>query len=745
LTSVRLFVQSAQRVQANFALNQTNLPGVLRICALVEGMPLGLELAAAWTEMLSPAEIANEIEKSVDFLAVDWPDVPVRQRSMRAVFDWSWQLLTPTEQQVLRQLAIFRGGFTREAAEQIAGASLRVLTSLVQKSLIRRMGASSPLVGRYDLHELLRQFAADNLHPAAQETAAGTDVPPTIADRHSAYYLNFVAVRERMLTRDQPRQAVEEIQREVDNVRQAWAWAVAHIGQVSLAGAICERLEVSAYALWHFYLITGLFAEGVATFQQASAGIQAALSALSTTETGTETIAQRWQQLLSKLLALEAYLLATHGYHTRVLPLAQQAIAIGSAYGDVAGEIIGLLAVTLAYYHNGAPGEAQAAGERLLQRIHQVPWGNEPAEYYYDVQFMAYICLGAIAINDDQYEQAYSHLTQALQLCQPLGKLRGEMHARLNLANLARWKHNYAAARPDYQQALQLACDLDYRRGEAVARYELADVLRGLGEYSSALEQLARAMSILSEIGDLSRENHVQADVGRLYAYLGDFERARALLDEVLLRSEHFIMLDDKANALLAVATLHQLAGEVSETLHYATRCHQVAREHSNRGYEGSALLYVGNAFADLGRWPEAKAAYINALQLYQQLDTAPMVAEAQAGLARVALAQDDPAAALAWVEKILVIPADHATVGLDEPFQIYLTCYHVLTANNDARNTAILQRGAKELFRYAKNITDSELRRSFFACVPVHQALHQATIASLGAAEASSLNFESH
>src|SRR5262249_43916536 len=156
-----------------------------------------------------------------------WPDAPERQRSMRAVFDWSWKLLTPAEQQVLRQLAIFCGGFTREAAEQIAGASLRVLTGLVQKWLIRRTDASSPLVARYDLHELLRQFAADKLHTAVQETAA-------VAERHSAYYLNFVAVRERMLTRDQPRQAIEEIQREVDNVRQAWTWAVTHIEQLPL-------------------------------------------------------------------------------------------------------------------------------------------------------------------------------------------------------------------------------------------------------------------------------------------------------------------------------------------------------------------------------------------------------------------------------------------------------------------------------------------------------------------------------
>jgi predicted ATPase len=116
--ALRLFVQSAQRVAPHFALSAENLPALLRICSLVEGMPLGLEMAAAYIDQLQPAEIAQELEKNVDFLTAEWHDAPERQRSMRAVFDWSWRLLNESEQQVLRQLAAFRGGFTRDAAER---------------------------------------------------------------------------------------------------------------------------------------------------------------------------------------------------------------------------------------------------------------------------------------------------------------------------------------------------------------------------------------------------------------------------------------------------------------------------------------------------------------------------------------------------------------------------------------------------------------------------------------------------
>src|SRR5262249_50315025 len=152
---------------------------------LVRGMPLGLELAAAWVEMLPVETIAAEIERSADFLAFDWRDAPERQRSVRAVFDWSWRLLNDIERQVLRQLAVFRGGCTREAAQAVVGAALRVLTSLEHKSLLR-WGRRQRGTGRYEMHELLRQFAVEQL---------GGDERIAVEARHSAFYLAFVAAR----------------------------------------------------------------------------------------------------------------------------------------------------------------------------------------------------------------------------------------------------------------------------------------------------------------------------------------------------------------------------------------------------------------------------------------------------------------------------------------------------------------------------------------------------------------------
>ena len=155
---MRLFVESGRRVRPDFALNAENVAAVLRICQLVDGMPLGLLLAAAWLQMLAPHEIAHEIERSLDFLESALRSLLERHRSLRAVFELSWERLSGSEQRVLSQLAVFRGHFRREAAQIVAQASLPVLLALVSKLLLYRDADEG-----YTMHELLRQFAEEKL------------------------------------------------------------------------------------------------------------------------------------------------------------------------------------------------------------------------------------------------------------------------------------------------------------------------------------------------------------------------------------------------------------------------------------------------------------------------------------------------------------------------------------------------------------------------------------------------------
>src|SRR5262245_1088704 len=161
-----LFVQRARRAQTGFVVSEAERREVARICRLVDGMPLAIELAAAWVRTLSCAEIAQEIQHNLDFLASSARELEARHRSVRAVLDQSWQALADTEQQVLRCLGVFRGGFARAAAEQVASASLGVLSALLAKSLVHRSAE-----GRYDLHELVQQYGAEKLLESGEADA----------------------------------------------------------------------------------------------------------------------------------------------------------------------------------------------------------------------------------------------------------------------------------------------------------------------------------------------------------------------------------------------------------------------------------------------------------------------------------------------------------------------------------------------------------------------------------------------
>jgi predicted ATPase len=178
-SGVKLFMHGVGRVRPGFKATADELMDVVRICRLLQGMPLALLLAAAWAKMLTPAEILAHLSgddgDSLDFLAADWPDAPPRQRSIRAVFDRSWNLLSDREREVFSALSVFRGGFTRRAAQQVSGASLRELMALVDKSLLQWTPK-----GGYEIHELLRRYAAEKLEQAPATSAEARD-------RHRAY------------------------------------------------------------------------------------------------------------------------------------------------------------------------------------------------------------------------------------------------------------------------------------------------------------------------------------------------------------------------------------------------------------------------------------------------------------------------------------------------------------------------------------------------------------------------------
>ncbi|HEX7596748.1 MAG TPA: tetratricopeptide repeat protein, partial [Polyangia bacterium] len=213
-SATRLFLQVARQVQVGFEPGEADLRAIGRVCRLVEGMPLGIELAATWVRMLSFPEIAAEIERSLDFLTSSRRGVPERHRDLRAVFEHSWSLLSESERAAFRKLSLFHGGFTREAAAQVAGAALGLLSALVDKSLVRRNPD-----GRYDLHEVLKRYAAEKLDEVVQQRAEAREA-------YHHYYLAMLQDLAENLKGPRQKAALERQSVEDDNLRAAWRLTV---------------------------------------------------------------------------------------------------------------------------------------------------------------------------------------------------------------------------------------------------------------------------------------------------------------------------------------------------------------------------------------------------------------------------------------------------------------------------------------------------------------------------------------
>jgi DNA-binding SARP family transcriptional activator/predicted ATPase len=215
--AVQLFEQTAQRACGVCSFDEDQLPSIARICRLVEGMPLAIELAAAWARLLPYRDIAQEIETSYRFLASSGPDAPDRHTSLTAAFDYCWALMSAEERIMAARLSVFRGGFVREAAEQVAGASLPTLAALLDKCLIRRTGG-----GRYQSHRLLSQYGRQKLAQAPQEEFQ-------TYERYCEYYTRLLQRQMELLKNGGGDSALSEIAAEQENLKAAWSWAVSAI------------------------------------------------------------------------------------------------------------------------------------------------------------------------------------------------------------------------------------------------------------------------------------------------------------------------------------------------------------------------------------------------------------------------------------------------------------------------------------------------------------------------------------
>jgi predicted ATPase/Tfp pilus assembly protein PilF len=455
-SAVQLFTQRAAQVQRRFVLAAGEARAVARICRLVEGLPLAIELAAATVRERACAEIATAIETNLRSLVTPLRDVPERHRSMWAVFEHSWRQLSREQRRVLRRLSVFRGGFSEAAAAQVAGAAPDLLSTLIDKSLLR-----GNLAGRYDMHELLRQCAVQKLR-AAGELAQ-------IQVAHLDYFVQLAEAAEPHLTGDQQAAWLDRLGDEYDNIRAALGWA--------LDQQAAEPAARLAAALWRFWGTRGLLGEGRGWLDRVLAlSLQLAPAVRAKALKGAGVLA--WSQ----------------GDYARAVELCDMSRVLYQELGDKKGVATCLQYLgSLALHQGDYPLSSRLLEASLaLRRELGDRWGIA----------LSLANLGALAGRQGDISQAERCYEQSLALLRELGDKERIAVMLDNLGAVARDRGDSARARRLYEEGLALLRELNNKWNIPNCLNNLGGIAFEQGDHAQAQLFYRESLLMLRETGD---------------------------------------------------------------------------------------------------------------------------------------------------------------------------------------------------------------------------------------------------
>lgn len=556
--SVQMFVDRAQTRRADFQVTPGNAKTIAALCAALEGMPLALELAAAWTGVLTPAQMLARLGHRLDLLVSQRKDLPERHRSLRAALDSSYRFLSSDAQRLFARLSVFRGGWTLEAAHQVCAevqddeeeATLDLMRRLQERSLLTAQEVGGEM--RYRMYETMREYAAEQLTP---------DEADQVAQRHGAFFLTLARAIGRTVTWAEKVAWMDRLDADMENLRVAFVWALARDVEAVLKAAT----QLSLF--WH---IRGHAAEGRALL---SDGINAA-GATVPEETRLRALVEMGQlaqvqgdygparETLEQ--ALHAYrdvddpageaialgylsdVLMNQGDYDVARTLTEKALRFHRAAGNRSGEAGCLSRLGYIARERGEPGTARDLLERSIA-LH-VQMGDELGA----TSTRGSLAYAVLSQGDRDY--ARTLLEQTLAAYRRWGNWAGQAWALTSLANVAREQEDNLMGRALLREALALNRHVGNRAGEAWNLESLGEALTHEGDFPAAHEALAQALAINQSIGSRSSEARNLRGLGDVAFRQGDVSRADRLYAEALRLMRELDMPRDICGVLEALA-----------------------------------------------------------------------------------------------------------------------------------------------------------------------------------------------
>lgn len=557
--AIQLFQQQARRVNLRFSMVE-QAECVVSLCELLEGLPLGIELAAAWTSVMSCADITRAITANLQLPDSSLRNLPERQRSLRALFRSSWELLSDGERLVLGRLALFQGGFTASAAEQVAGARPRQLASLAGKSLVR----FSPH-GRYDLHNLLQMYAVEQL-PESESAA--------VRQAHARYFAAFLKLHQADFSGAREEQAVAEMLAEIDNLRQGWSWAASLIPSTDPTNIpeLVGMLEPYLTTLSACYTRLSWFREAEALYAAAVSAMQQA----------------GWDQLpitseAPRLLALAQLSLAQH-----CLSLGQVDCARSQAQSAIQA------------LRQLGPSIELANNLRLFGLLKQASGDPEP-ELDFQASLAIYrrlehsigiaanlMSLGVLAKNRGNLPQAEGLYLECLEIFRQRSDQRGIWTCLINLGNIANVKQDFQEALRLYQESYSIVENSVDKSRQALTLINLGSVAREIGEFEQGIHYYQKSQKISEETGEIRTQIASLDGLGKTYLNQGAPGQAEFYLHKALQTAVEAGHLPQALDCLGSLGRLQKQLGQVRQALRLLSF---VAQHPSSPGHvKGEAL-----------------------------------------------------------------------------------------------------------------------------------------------------------